>query len=67
MLQKKQQSDLDAFQSQGYDLEGLELPEDAPSPADAQLSNTKLNIGAVEDGYRYIGGDPSDQDSWEKL
>lgn len=26
-----------------------------------------LAVGAIEDGFRYLGGDPSDQSSWEQV
>lgn len=39
-------------------------PYPAPAPAEV-LGKTTLRAGQVEDGYRFIGGDPGDEKNWE--
>jgi hypothetical protein len=40
-------------------------PESAASPSPAANSGPKP--GAVEDGYRFKGGDPGKQENWEPV
>ncbi len=39
----------------------------APAPSNTQPSPSEIQAGTVMDGYRFKGGDPSDQDNWEKV
>lgn len=43
--------------------EPIEIPEIFKKP----LTPGGLKIGTIEDGYRYIGGDPANPNNWEKL
>jgi hypothetical protein len=56
---RKQMSELDARSIMSPELKGLlgglDQPSDAPEP------------GMVENGYRYLGGDPSLPESWEEV
>jgi len=38
-----------------------------PSGATAESAGGAPPIGAVQDGYRFLGGDPADSRNWEKL
>ncbi|MEQ1945168.1 hypothetical protein ABMA32_22375 [Mesorhizobium sp. VNQ89] len=37
------------------------------APANQSETNTGIDIGTEQDGFRYIGGDPGDEASWELL
>lgn len=52
---------------EGVDFETLGLPEGFPDEQDRVAGGAAPKVGAVEDGYRFKGGDPSDQNNWERL
>jgi hypothetical protein len=54
-------------------LSDKDLPQSsadaAPSPSTSNTSATaapRLSVGQVVDGYKYIGGNPNDKNSWKK-
>lgn len=63
MLEDKQRGDVNALKGTGYNIGNIKAPakrEKAPAP--------KLpKVGQVEDGHRFLGGDPSNAKSWEKV
>ena len=58
--QEKLQSVQRDIISKGWDIPGV-------TPTGAAPTSGGLQVGAVQDGYRYKGGDPSNPNSWEPV
>lgn len=54
---------LDTIHGEGKGPERMPLS----APPEQKENEFGLTPGKVEDGYRYIGGDPSKQESWQKI
>lgn len=63
LLIQKQKSNLDALKNQGFDVTGLE--KDFELKSSPTLKGPE--VGTIQQGYRFKGGNPSDPKSWEKL
>ena len=48
-------------------LGGQDGAEQATAPAGDIPAQNGIQAGQIEDGYRFLGGDPADQNSWEKV
>jgi len=69
----------DYFYKNNYSLRGYSGPMGIPSmdefeaameaaaPSPKGSITTAPSVGAIEDGYRFKGGDPSDVNNWEKI
>ena len=56
LLRKKQQSDLDAFSAQGYDIRGLNMPQLAPGPADSGDELDNMSDAQIKAMYDRMKG-----------
>jgi hypothetical protein len=65
LIRSKQEQDTMSLHGAGYDTSGMERLI-TPSKK-AGLVKNKPNLGHVQDGYRYIGGDPGNPKSWDKV
>lgn len=54
---------VEALKKLGVDIDGIQTPTDGAVPAAA--SGPK--VGTVEDGHKFLGGNPADPKSWEKV
>lgn len=50
-----------------HPLEGADVPYQPLTPNPQQGGGRAPAVGAVEQGYRYVGGDPSSPNSWVKV
>jgi hypothetical protein len=75
MLAEKQARDVNSLQQSGYDTSGFGKSQSPQLPSilgrgmlkpEAQ-AGAGLRPGTVEDGYEFLGGDPSDPKAWRRV
>lgn len=68
LLALKYNSDLDALKNSMYDVSGFQSLPVPESLADRMGAvEGELTAGHEEEGMRFLGGDPSDQNNWEPI
>lgn len=64
VARQQRQAMADYF-SKNYTLRGYEGPQ--PNIADFYTALSKFNVGQVVDGYKYLGGDSTNENNWQKV